>query len=226
MTLGVPMAHFAVDESRMLYFHRVLLDQARRTPNLVLRAVAALPAMRDRVPGLAGMWREWDALLAAGLSAIEAAILADTAQAGLLRANSPLAEILDADERNALWQRVGLQQLVAYYLAAVTDLGLSLDEEAAITGLSEDELAGWADAPPPTLSRRTLDALKTIIAVQRALAALHPVPDQRQAWLRQPNDTFPATPLAALTGGDAALVQQMLAAAVQPGLSREAMPSH
>lgn len=220
------MAHFAVDESRMLYFHRVLLDQARRTPGLMPRAVAALPAMRDRVPALAGMWDEWEALLAAGLSAVEAAILVDTARAGLLRANSPLAEILDSDERNALWQRVGLQQIAAYYLTAVADLGLSLDEEAAITGLSEDELASWAAAPPLTMSQGTLDALKTIIAVQRALAALHPEPDQRQAWLRQPNDAFPATPLAALTGGDATSVQQELAAAVQPGLSREAMPSH
>lgn len=220
------MDQFAVNESRMLYFHRVLLDQARLSPGLVRRAVEALPDMRGRVPTLAATWTEWEGLLAAGLDAVAAATLADSAQAGLLRAHSPLAEILDADERNALWQRVGLQQFAAYYLAAVADLGLSLDEEAAITGLPEAELAGWGDVAPLSMTRGTLDALKIVIAVQRSLSLLYPEAAQRQAWLRQPSAAFPAGPLAAMLTGGGAAVQDMLAATVTPGLGRDVMPSH
>lgn len=155
------MDRFAVNESRMLYFHRVLVDQARLSPGLMARARAALPEMRRRNPGLAATWEQWEGLLASGLDAIERAVLADGAQAGLLRANSPLAEILEAEERNALWQRVGLQQFAAYYLGAVDDLGLSLEEEAAITGLAIAELEGWLDRPPLTMTAGALEALKT-----------------------------------------------------------------
>lgn len=220
------MDRFAVNESRMLYFHRVLIDQARLSPGLVARARAALPAMRERTPALAGTWDQWEVLLTAGLDAVEQALLADGAHAGLLRANSPLADILEAEERNALWQRVGLQQFAAYYLGAVEDLGLSLEEEAAITGLPVAELEGWSEAPPLTMTQGVLETLKTVIAIQRALAALYPERETRQAWLRGHVDAFAATPVAILVNGGGDLVQQYLAAAVQPRLDRDHLPSH
>lgn len=220
------MDRFAVNESRMLYFHRVLVDQARRTPGLLARAQAVLPAMRERAPALASMWDQWDVLLTAGLDAIEQALLAEGAHAGLLRANSPLAEILESEERNALWQRVGLQQFAAYYLGAVADLGLSLEEEAAITGLPAAELEGWTEAPPLTMTQGVLDALKMVIAIQRALASLYPESEIRQDWLRGHVDAFSASPITLMVNGGGALVQQYLVEAVQPHLDRENLPSH
>jgi hypothetical protein len=220
------MDRFAVNESRMLYFHRVLIDQARRSPGLIARARPALAGMRLRAPALATLWDQWEGLLAAGLDAIEQALLADGAQAGLLRANSPLAEILEAEERNALWQRVGLQQFAAYYLGAVQDLGLSLDEEAAITTLDVTELESWSEAPPLSMTQAALDALKMVIAIQRALTALFPEQDMRQAWLRGHVDSFAARPIDMLVGGGGDLVQSYLAAAVQPNLDRETLPSY
>lgn len=219
------MDRFAVNESRMLYFHRVLIDQARRSPGLVVRARAALTEIRAGAPAQAAVWDQWEVLLEAGPDAIEQALMADGAPAGLLRANSPLAEILEADERNALWQRVGLQQFAAYYLGAVQDLGLSLDEEAAVTGLGVAELEGWSEAPPLSMTQSALDALKMVIAVQRALTALFPEPEMRRAWLRGKVDAFAARPIDMLVDGGGDVVQHYLMAAVQPNLDHETLPS-
>lgn len=220
------MDPFAVTESRLRYFHRVLLDQARRTPALVQRASRALPGLKQRAPALAAVWDDWEGLLAAGLDAVEAATAPDTPQAGLLRAHSPLAEILDMDERNALWQRVGLQQIAAYYLEAVEDLRLSLDEEAAITGMAEDELAGWSDTPPMAMTRGALDALKMVIAIQRALLVLHPDVQDRRAWLRAPCDGLAGSPIDVLVAGGGERVQDHLAQWVRPVLGADSLPSH
>ncbi|CAA7621993.1 hypothetical protein [Magnetospirillum sp. UT-4] len=220
------MDRFAVNEARMLYFHRVLVDQARRTPNLVARAVEALPGLRQRSPAQEALWDRWEVLLAAGLDVVAKAVLADSVEAGSLRATSPLAEILEPEERNALWQRVGLQQFAAYYLAAIEDLGLSLEEESAIVGIGIEELSGWSDAPPLAMTQGTLDALKMVIAIQRALATILPEPDERRAWLRGHVDAFAASPVAVLTNGGGAIVQAWLTAQVQPLLGAEDRPSH
>lgn len=220
------MDRFAVNESRMHYFHRVLVDQARRTPNLLVRAAEALPEMRRRQPGQQALWDEWQSLLDDGIDAIAEAVLADGAHAGLLRANSPLLEILEAGERNALWQRVGLQQFAAYYLGAVADLDLVPDEESAIVGLDPGTLLGWREAPPLTMTQGTLDALKVVIAVQRALAALYPEQALRRQWLRGHVDAFSARPIDLLVNGGGALVQHHLAEIVRPRLDQTDLPSH
>lgn len=220
------MDRFAVNESRMHYFHRVLIDQARRTPGLIARALEALPELRRRRPAQEALWAEWTALLEAGMDAVEDAVLAPGAHAGLLRANSPLAEILEAGERNALWQRVGLQQFAAYHLGAVADLDLTPEEESAIVGLDEGTLEGWREAPPLTMTAGTLDALKVVIATQRALATLYPDQDVRRQWLRAHVDAFAARPIDLLVNGGGALVQQYLAQAVHAVLEPKDLPSH
>jgi hypothetical protein len=215
------MDRFAVTESRTLFFHRILVDQIRHSPGLLERARAALPGLAARPAG--DVWDRWAGLLAASFDQLAAAVLEDSPQGGLLRAHSPLMAVLSDDERNSLWQRVGLQQVVAYALAAAADLGLSLAEEAAALG---DGTADWHRAPPATLTVEAMEPLKQIIAIQRALTTLLPDGDARRAWLRAPHPDFAARPLDILINGGGALVQHALAEAVRPRLDRGDLPSH
>lgn len=220
------MDRFAINESRMLYFHRLVLDQARRSPGLLERARAQVQRLRATRPDIDGVWGEWEALLAGDIGALEAAVQAATPRGGLLRANSPLVEGLAAEERNALWQRVGLQQFVAYFLAAAEDLDLSPDQQAAIAGLPVAAVADWRRAPPLDMAQSTLDALKRLVAVRHALERLHPDRDARRAWLRRPESTLAARPLDLLIGGHAAALHDALSAAVRPLLGPGDVPSH
>lgn len=220
------MDPFAVNESRMLYFHRIVLDEARHSPGLLARARETLERQRAQRPDSHGLWAEWAALLDGPLEAMEAVVLADTPRGGLLRANSPLVGSLTPEERNALWQRIGLHQFIALYLQAVGDLDLSPDEQAAVVGLPAAELAGWRAAPPLTLGAAALAALKMVIGVHRALEKLYPDAGIRRAWLRSANDLFAAAPLALMASGQGGTVQAYLTAALRPLLADGDLPSH
>jgi hypothetical protein len=215
------MDPFAVTESRTLFFHRVLLEQIERSPALLERARAALPDLAPRAPQ--AVRDRWQALLSGPVTAMAAAILDEGPDGGMLRAHSPLLAAMSDAERNSLWQRVGMQQIVAYGLAAAADLGLSPEEEAAVLG---EAAAQWHQAPPATLTVEAMDPLKQIIAIQRALAVLVPDGHDRQAWLRTPHPAFGARPVEILTNGGAALLQQGLAEMVRPHLDRRDLPAH
>ncbi|MGE5504885.1 MAG: hypothetical protein ACM31L_10720 [Actinomycetota bacterium] len=219
------MDRFAVNELRMLYYHRVLLDQLGRTPALRERALSTLDHMKAGGDPH-GVMAEWAALLAGDPVALAAAVLADTPRGGLLRANSPLAEALSGDERNALWQRVGLQQFAALFLEAADDLGLSSDERAAVLGLPVEEACDWNRAPPLTMTGAVLDGCKQVLAVHRALARLFPDREGRRQWLLSSVDGLPARPVDLLTQGRGEAVQAYLTRAVQPLLGAEDVPSH
>jgi hypothetical protein len=220
------MDRFAINESRMLYFHRVVLDEARRTPSLIVRARATLGGMRDRRPDTHGVWAEWESLLDGSIEELAAVVLAPSARAGLLRANSPIIEGLAPEERNALWQRVGLQQFVAYFMAAAEDLALTAEEQAAIASVSVEVVEGWREEPPLTITSGSLEALKLIVGLRHALALLYPDGDVRRSWLRGHVDAFAGRPIDILLAGDGASIQAYVLGAVQPHLASENMPSY
>ena len=220
------MDRFAVNESRMLYFHRVLLDQARRSPGLMERARAQMERLRATRPEAGELWAEWEALLAGDFEALEAAVLARTPRGGLLRANSPLSDGLAAEERNALWQRVGLQQFVAYFMAAADDLDLDLDEQAAAAGVPVAVVADWRRAAPLEIDQPTLAALKRLVGLRHALEMLYPDRESRRAWLRRPDDGLGARPLDLLVRGDGAILHDALSHAARPLLGPGDVPSH
>lgn len=220
------MDRLAVNESRMLYFHRVLVAEARRSPSLVERARAELARRHALRPDPHGVWAEWLGLLDGPFEALAEAVLADTPRGGLLRANSPLADCLGPEEKNALWQRIGLHQFVAMFLQAAQDLRLSVEEQAAITGLPAEEVAGWRASAPMLMQPQVLDALKLVVAVHRALERLFPDPDTRRAWLRSPVDLFAAPPLTLMLSGEGGKVQAYLTAALQPLVKDGDRPSH
>lgn len=220
------MDRFAVNEGRMLYFHRILVDQARHSPGLIDRARDHLSHLRATRPDPHGVWAEWAELLDGGMDALAGAVLVDTPRGGLLRANSPLAEILEPEEKNALWQRIGLHQFTALYLQAARDLGLTIEEQAAILDVPPSQLADWRDGPPPAMDAALMDRLKPVIGIHRALEKLFPEPDFRRAWLRSPIDLFAQVPLALLMSGQGGIVQAHLTAALAPMLQDSDRPSH
>lgn len=208
------MDRFTVSEARLLFFHRVLIDQAKAMPTLMERARSRLGPDSDET---------WRALLDGPFERLAEAVLEASPQGGLLRAQSPLMAALSDLERNALWQRVGLQQVVAYAQAACADLGLSAAEEQAVMG---DDAAKWQQAPPLALTARELEPLKQIIAIQRALAMLEPDLQRRRAWLRQPHPAFSVAPIDILVNGGADVLQHGLAEMVRPQLSAGDVPAH
>lgn len=214
------MDRLAIDEARMLYFHRVLVDEASRSVGLIARAWECLASTHDSVRD------EWAALLDSGIDAIAGAALADTIRGSALRAHSPLAAALSDAERNALWSRVGLHQFTAIYLDAVQDLGLSDDEQAAVLGVEESDLAEWRRAAPLTMAVSVLDGLKLMVAVQRALARLYPDQETRRAWLRAHVDSFAARPIDILAGGHGSVLQSHLTAALMPLINDNERPSN
>lgn len=214
------MDRLAIDEARMLYFHRVLVDEVTRSEGLIARARKVLGGTHDSVRA------EWAGLLDGGIEAIADASLADTVHGGALRAHSPLAAALSAEERNALWSRVGLHQFTAIYLDAVQDLALSDDEQAAVLGIDSSELEGWRSAAPLTMAAPVLDGLKLMVAVQRSLGRLYPDRETRRAWLRAHVDSFAARPIDILAGGHGAVLQSHLTAALMPLINDNERPSN
>ncbi|CAA7621379.1 hypothetical protein MTBLM5_40117 [Magnetospirillum sp. LM-5] len=208
------MDRFTVSEARLLFFHRVLIEQAIATPGLIERALARLRPAGDEA------WRD---LLDGPFERLAEAVLEASPQGGLLRAQSPLMAALSDQERNALWQRVGLQQVVAYAQAACADLGLSPEEELAVMG---EEASRWHQAPPQALTAQQLEPLKQIIAIQRALATLEPDHQRRRDWLRQPHPAFSVAPIDILVNGGGEFLQHGLAEMVRPHLSAGDVPAH
>jgi hypothetical protein len=220
------MADLSVNESRMLYFHRILLEEAAHTPGLLTRAREVLAAMRARRPQSEDVWAEWSALLDGEAGPRAQAVLADTPKGGLLRANSPIAEGLSQEERNALWQRMGLHQFVYLYIQAAKDLALTPAEESAMVGLPAEELAEWRASPPVTVTGELLEALKVVVAVHRALERIFPDVDARRAWLRKPVDLFAARPVDLIASGHGAALRDYLTEALQPLIGDHDRPSH
>jgi hypothetical protein len=212
---GGEMDSLSIGEGRMLYFHRVLLDQAEETPDLMERARERLAAVPEG--------QGWADLLAGPFEAMRAAVLEDSPRGGVLRAQSPLMAVLTQSERNILWQRVGLQQMVAYGQAAAADLGLTDAEQAALFG---DHSASWRGKAPQSMAESGLAALKQIISIQRSLCVLYPEVEMRRDWLRAFAAELGAAPLQFLVNGGAEIVQHALAEKVRPLVDRADLPSH
>lgn len=220
------MDRLAVNESRMLYFHRILVAEARRSPALLDRARAELARRHAQRSDPHGVWAEWMELLDGPFEALAEAVLADTPRGGLLRANSPLADCLGAEEKNALWQRIGLHQFVAMYLQAAADLQLTVEEQAAITGQPAEEVAGWRAAAPAMMAAEVLDALKMVVGIHRGLERLFPDADTRRSWLRGQVDLFAGRPVDLMRAGEGGKVQAYLTAASRPLIADSDRPSH
>ena len=215
---------FALTEEKALLFHRALIDLVREHPNLIKRSMAELAQCRTRSPGQMSAWDRWQALLEMSIDDMAEHVLADTPDGGLLRANSPLSRILNRAERNAVWQRIGLMQFVRFFLEAVDGLGLTPDEQAAITGLDASELAGWRTAPPATMIAGVLERLKIVVALHKAIAQIEPMQNVQQQWLRSESETLGATPISLMLEGETDRVLENLSGAVRLTLSREDLP--
>lgn len=220
------MDQFAVNEARTLYFHKVLHDQLRRSPDLLDRARDHLAALRKSQPAQKDVWAEWEVLLAGSFEDMDAKVLDHSAQGGLLRANSPIAQALSGPERNALWQRIGLQQFTGHFLNAVDDLALDIKEQSAMTGIAIPIIEDWRRAPPTEMTQGMLEELKLILAVHQALTVLYTDQDVRRAWLRSYVEVFAAKPIDILMRGDGGEVHRYLTLAAQPLIRPDDMPSH
>jgi len=218
------MGLFTLSEQKALVFHRAVLGLIGGHPNLIPRALAELGRLRDRKPEQAALWDRWQALLDLAPEKMADPVLADTADGGLLRANSPFTNALTNSERNAVWQRIGLMQFMGYYFEAVADLALEPSEQAAITGLDAEELAGWRLAPPQVLGQGVLDRLKQVVALHKVLVGINPDRDARRRWLRHESETLSAAPLSLLMAGQAGRVLEMLTGARQITVSADDLP--
>jgi len=205
------MDNFLVGERRSLEFHTVVLDLLRDHPNLIERARQALAKTRAGHPNPDGVLDRWRTLLDGTPEAMAPALLADDPAGGLLRASSPFNGLFSIEERNAVWQRVGLRQFARLFLDAADDLALSAAELARIVGIAAEELEDWRRNPPQTLAASTLERLKQLVSVQRSLAALLRQRADRHAWLRGDNNILGARPIDLLLGGDVVRVRDHLA---------------
>lgn len=221
------MKLFGLSEQRQLDYHRAIVEVAGEHPDIMVRARAALARMREERPNVAGIWDQWEDILGHPLDEVSAAVLAGDSRGGLLRAYSPLAAALSSGERNALWQRIGLRQFVRYFLDAAADFGLSIAEQAGITGIDAALLGAWGEETLPSeMTVATLDPLKQVVAIHRSAARLHPSREARRAWLRGHDPFLGASPLETLMSGGLDRIQETLMQAVQPTLTAQDLPSH
>lgn len=218
------MDPFLLSEEKALLFHRAILSVARQHGNLIARARTELESARAKQPDRAELWDRWAAILDMDLDAMSAPVLADTPDGGLLRAHSPLGAALSAEERNAIWQRIGLVQFVGYFMDAAADLDLNIAEQAALTGIEETSLADWAVLAPMELQKGELDKLKQLVSLQSALKGLAPDQDVRRKWLRAASETLGGTPLELMLSGDMERVMEHLTGAVQLTLGADNYP--
>ncbi len=218
------MELFALSEEKALLFHRAIMGLVDEHPNLLVRARAQLDEMRQGDPDSNHNFDRWAGLLDKPLPELGAVILADTPDGGLLRAHSPFAAALSTAERNSIWRRIGLIQFFQHYLLAVDDLGLDLSEQAAITGLAENDLERWRLTGPGQMPPATLQRLKQIVALQKSLRGVSDNRDVRRRWLRTISETLDGAPLELLKGGEIARVVDSLAGAVRLTLSPADLP--
>jgi len=155
------MDNFLVGERRSLEFHTVVLDLLRDHPNLIERARQALAKTRAGHPNPDGVLDRWRTLLDGTPEAMAPALLADDPAGGLLRANSPFNGLFSIEERNAVWQRVGLRQFARLFLDAADDLALSAAELARIVGIAAEELEDWRRNPAADPGRLDAGAAET-----------------------------------------------------------------
>jgi len=215
---------FPLSEQKSLQFHQAVLGLIGAHPNLVTRAVAELAGIRSRKPGQMALWDRWAVVLDLPLREMADTVLADTADGGLLRANSPFAEALSSAERNDIWRRIGLAQFMGHYLDAAADLALDLAEQAAITGIELEELTVWQSQAPREIGKDALYLLKQVVALHKTLIGIAPDRNVRRRWLRCESPTLSGTPLSLLMEGKAAYVLDSLAGAAQLTLGPDDLP--
>ncbi|NQV83366.1 MAG: hypothetical protein HQ494_06045 [Rhodospirillales bacterium] len=215
---------FSLTEEKALIFHRALMGLIREHPNLIDRSLVELEKCRQRSPGQMSVWDRWQAMLEMPIDDMVVHILTDTPDGGLMRANSPLSKILLTAERNAVWQRIGLMQFVNYFLDAVDGLGLTLEEQATLTGLDESELMSWRTQAPAMMASEVLDRLKIVVSLHKAISQIEPKQNIQQRWLRTASETLGATPISLLLGGEAGRVLENLSGAVRLTLTRDDLP--
>ena len=218
------MELFTLSEEKALLFHRAIMGLVQQHPNLLVRARQQLEDQRRRDPDQEMVWDRWAALLDKSPVELAPVILADTPDGGLLRAHSPLGAALSVSERKTVWQRIGLIQFFQHYLIAVDDLGFAPDEQAAITGLNEDDLVRWRVTGPGELPKAALQSLKLVVALHKSLKGVSDSADIRRRWLRSKSETLNAAPMDLLVGGEIARVVDSLAGAVQLTLGPADMP--
>lgn len=219
------MNQFLLTEEKALLFHRAILSVAREHGNLIVRARAELDTLRAKNAAQSDLWDRWAALLDMDLEPMSAAVLANTPDGGLLRAHSPFGLALSTQERNTIWQRIGLVQFVGYFMDAAEDLALESSEQAKLTGIDESLLTQWAASPPMELKKGDLDKLKQVVSLQSSLKGLAPDQDIRRRWLRVVSETLGGTPLDLMLAGDLERVMEHLTGAVQLTLGADKYPS-
>ena len=218
------MNMFELSEGKALLFHQAIVELAHQHPNLIKRAITELEQFRKRLPDQMSIWDRWAALLEMPLDKMAEHVLANTPDGGLMRANSPLSNALSATERNSVWQRIGLMQFVRHYLNAAGELGLTVIEQAAITDLDDTEIDRWRTSGPTQLTAGTLDRLKQVVALHKALSGIEPNQEAQRRWLRSVSETIGATPISLLLDGEVNRVLEGLSGAAQLVLSPRDLP--
>lgn len=218
------MKLFSLSEKKTRIFHESILELIRENPNLFVRAQRELLVLRSRKPEQSVLWDQWQTLLNVPFEKMTNQILADTPNGGLLRANSPFHDALSNVERTAIWQRIGLSQFIQHYFIAVADLGLEISEQAAITGVSKEELQAWQARAPQAIRKESVECLKLVIKLQKSLVKISPNKQIRQHWLRHESRTLSAIPLSLLMEGKASLVIENVVGASQLTLNHLDMP--
>ncbi len=218
------MADFMLSEQRALDFHHAILETVPDHPNLIDRARKRLAALKESQADLAHIWEKWADILDSPIKDMARDVLADTPEGGLLRAHSPLDGMLSPEERNALWQRVGLRQFFRFFMDAASDMALSEDEQATLAGQDTETLAGWRESPPCTMTRETLERLKRVVSVHITLKELLTDMDGRRSWLRQESATLGARPIDLLMGEGVERLRDHLSGAVRLRLKPGDMP--
>lgn len=218
------MEPFLLTEEKALVFHRAVLSVAREHGNLLVRAREELVGLRTSKPAQGDLWDRWAALLDMGIDAMSEPVLANTPDGGLLRAHSPFGQSLSKEERNAVWQRIGLAQFIGYFHNAANDLDLSAGERAMLTGIEAALLTEWAQLPPVELQKGELDKLKQVVSLHSALKNLSDDADVRRKWLRSTSETLAGVPLALMIAGDIERVMEHLVGAAQLTLGPDRYP--
>jgi len=215
---------FELSEEKALLFHRAIVDLAGRHPNLIERAVNQLAIFRQREPEKNLIWERWAHALALPLEQMAGPVLADTPDGGLLRANSPLSEILTVSERNSIWLRIGLLQFVHHFVHAAAELGLTVSEQAIITGVDSSEIDSWNEALPRQMAVETLARLKHVVALHKALSSVQPDREANRRWLRSESEVMGGTPLSLLLGGHAEQLLDSVSGTAQLKLGNHNLP--